>query len=147
VVQAIDRARFIHRAADKPCRVFVLTNVVLPLTVHGFATWDELIPNRIASAWVTSGGVLPLGAKWLVEQMPDVFGSPRTAERELARWTAEQNRQTPMGIFIGKWRFWFPTASHRGQAKPSPDQLFPGSSSTSAGEAAWQSGVWLQSRA
>src|SRR5262249_29593258 len=40
VVQAIDRARLIHRATDKPCRVLVLTNVVLPLTVHAFATWD-----------------------------------------------------------------------------------------------------------
>jgi hypothetical protein len=105
VVQAVDRARLLHRTADRPCRVHVLTNLVLPLTVHAFSTWGAMVPGRIDRAWARSKGVLPLSPQWLARNLPDIFGTSaygaeKTAQRDVATFLAEQKGQSPIRHFL-----------------------------------------------
>lgn len=46
LMQAIARCRPVHRGADVPCEVLILTNVPLPLAVDEVTTWDRVIPDR-----------------------------------------------------------------------------------------------------
>ncbi|OYV35121.1 MAG: hypothetical protein B7Z80_19310 [Rhodospirillales bacterium 20-64-7] len=85
--QAIDRLRLIHRGADQPARVVVLSNLPVPGLVV-----DELLTKKDALAGGTvwqrallraPGGVLPLSVAWLVANLPDLFPSEATAKRAL----------------------------------------------------------------
>ena len=86
--QAIDRLRLIHRPADAPGEVYVMSNVPVPgLVVDRLVRLDDLLaggtPLERAMAR-TAEGVLPLTPAWLHEKMADLFTSERTAKREIA---------------------------------------------------------------
>lgn len=46
LMQAIARCRPVHRGAEVPCEVLILTNVPLPLVVDEVTTWEQAIPDR-----------------------------------------------------------------------------------------------------
>jgi hypothetical protein len=85
--QGADRLRLIHRRADNPGRVIVLSNLPIPgLTVDELLSLDDVLAGGtpIARAFAASGRVLPLSPAWLRRRFPELFGSVRTAERDVA---------------------------------------------------------------
>jgi hypothetical protein len=102
LIQAIDRARLVHRAPDRPCKVLVLTNVVLPLTVHQLSTWEALIPDRFTrAAW--RGPAVPASYGELARVFPDLWPSAGAVEQDYRR-----SRSTPyeslIELLLGKRR-------------------------------------------
>ena len=99
IVQAIDRARLIHRDADKPCRVTVLTNVVLPITVDALTTWREAVPDKFQLATLR-GPAVPASYRELSRVFPDLWPSAEAARKYAGR------TKTPdvslLIFFIGK---------------------------------------------
>jgi hypothetical protein len=84
--QALDRLRLIHRTV--PARALVVSNIPVPgLVVDRLVSLTDMLEG--GTVWERAmarmpGGVLPLSAKWLVANLPDLFPSERTAEREAA---------------------------------------------------------------
>jgi hypothetical protein len=67
LMQGVGRLRLVHRPADKPARLLVLTNYPLPLPVHELSTWNDVMPDPLAvlmargivpSAWQDVAAVL-----------------------------------------------------------------------------------------
>jgi hypothetical protein len=81
--QAIDRLRLIH--ASKPKLVYILSNVVLDITVDRLVRWNEIVPSAIERAILRRLPALPLVPVWLAEKLPELFSSVRTAERAVRR--------------------------------------------------------------
>lgn len=44
--QALARVRPVHRGADNPCEIIVLTNIPLAIEPDALAGWDDLVPDR-----------------------------------------------------------------------------------------------------
>jgi hypothetical protein len=117
--QAIDRLRLVHR--QTPATVFVLSNLPLDLTVDQVTTWDALMPSRSERAFVRNDGVLPLSANEKSRCFPDLWETPKTAERE-----QENTPKLHIDLLYGKWGYFFPTAisatyrrdCQRGKASP-----------------------------
>lgn len=84
IVQVVDRLRLVRRQADPP-RVVLLTNIPTDLVVDRLVTWDELlVTHPIDEAFAREGGeVLVLAANELAANHPDLFGSPRSAARDI----------------------------------------------------------------
>jgi hypothetical protein len=100
LIQAIDRARLVHRAPDRPCKVLVLTNVVLPLTVHQLSTWDTLIPDRFTrAAW--RGPAVPASYGELARVFPDLWPSAGAVEQDYRRSTPYESL---IVLLLGKRR-------------------------------------------
>jgi hypothetical protein len=100
LIQAIDRARLVHRASDRPCKILVLTNVVLPLTVHQLSTWDGVIPDRFARA-VWRGPAVPASYGELARVFPDLWQSAGAVEQDYRRSTPYESL---IDLLIGKRR-------------------------------------------
>jgi hypothetical protein len=86
--QAIDRLRLVHCPAPK--RVLVLSKLPVDIEVDHLLTWKEMTrgPSRIEVAFDLAGGeTLPLIDELLFREMPDLFGSERTAKREIREFT------------------------------------------------------------
>ena len=119
--QSADRLRLIHRDAANPARVLVVSNLPVPGLVV-----DRLIPlaDILAGGTVweravarTPGGVVPLSAEWLAQNLPDLFPSWRTAEREVA------NLKPP---FANKYIYWrLAVYRSAGQRRPSNALIRP----------------------
>ena len=94
IAQAIDRLRLVHR--EVPAEVFVLSNIVLPVTVDRLVNWRGLMPSRLDVAAARLDGVLPLVA--------GVAGGalPRPVEHGRGRPPRDQPGrvmgQTPIGV-------------------------------------------------
>jgi hypothetical protein len=100
LIQAIDRARLVHRASDRLCKVLVLTNVVLPLTVHQLSTWDALIPDRFTrAAW--RGPAVPASYGELARVFPDLWPSAGAVEQDYRRSTPYESL---IVLLLGKRR-------------------------------------------
>ncbi len=84
VEQFVDRPRLIHNVAPK--HVFVLTSVVLDLTVDHLLPWTEMRDGgtRFQRAWRATG-ILPLGAALLHAAHPEQWSSQDSAEHDLKR--------------------------------------------------------------
>jgi hypothetical protein len=84
--QGIDRLRLIHRDLARPARVLVMSNLPVPgLTVDELVSKDDMLEG--GTIWQRAmarmpDGVLPLSPDWLASNLPDLFGSVRTAKRE-----------------------------------------------------------------
>jgi hypothetical protein len=93
IIQALDRLRMIH--AERPKDVFLLTSVVVDLTVTRATTLDELGGERghLDVLLERFGGVVPLSAGWLAERAPDLF-----ATREIAKWWLRKQQDFKGGI-------------------------------------------------
>ena len=122
VLQAIGRARGVRRGADRPVHVTVLAAMALPVTVHEVATWEAVQPDRLevaAAEAALNNRALPLAPADLQAARPDLWGTPKAAERDLERregdlLTAET---PPKPLVWGSWCQARSAACGRGLAK------------------------------
>lgn len=81
--QALDRHRLVHR--DAPKLILLISNQPLDVDVDHLVELGYVVGHTgLASAVMEHGGVLPLGAQWLIENMPDL-SSRKAAEHWSAR--------------------------------------------------------------
>jgi hypothetical protein len=86
VLQAVGRARGVRRGPDRPVHVTVLAALALPVTVQEVATWEAVRPDRLevaAAEAALNGRALPLAPADLAAARPDLWGTPKAAERDL----------------------------------------------------------------
>ncbi len=99
VLQGIGRPRGVRREADCPVHITVLAALALPLTVAEVCTWEEVQPDRLDVAGAEAainGRALPLAAADLHSVRPDLWATPKAAERFLAeRRGVEREAKTP----------------------------------------------------
>ena len=81
LMQAIARVRPVHRSAEIPCQVVVLSNVPLPVRPDRIAAWAELVPDRFDMARLA--GFVPDKSNDMADSFPDIFPSA-TAVRTAA---------------------------------------------------------------
>ncbi len=81
LMQAIARIRPIHRSAEIPCQIVVLSNVPLPVQPDRLASWAELVPDRFDMARLA--GFMPDKSGDMADSYPDIFPSA-TAVRTAA---------------------------------------------------------------
>lgn len=82
LLQALGRARLIHRQADKPCKIILLTNHPLPLAVHELSTWDEMMPDPLAV--LMTRGVMPEAWRDAATVLADMIEAGGTRAGEAA---------------------------------------------------------------
>lgn len=90
--QALDRLRLIHNQEMKT--IILLSNLPLDIDVDELRTWDEVIHggNRIEQAYNRQeNGILPLNAKWLTANYPDLWPTEAAAKKDVGR----KRGQTP----------------------------------------------------
>lgn len=83
ILQGIDRARLIHRTADNPCEVLIVTNIVLPITVDKLITWNEILPKP--HQIMISRGIFPENNEDRASIYPDLFISGEAARKATVR--------------------------------------------------------------
>lgn len=83
LMQAIARCRPIHRGADVPCEILILTNVPLPLEVDEVTTWDSVIPDRFEQMRLS--GFLPDVAGDCVAAYPGLWESAEAVRQAASR--------------------------------------------------------------
>ncbi|MCB1806394.1 MAG: hypothetical protein KDJ99_14970, partial [Candidatus Competibacteraceae bacterium] len=90
--QAIDRLRLVHNTIPKT--VYLLSSLPVDVHINELTALDDLLPDyRLAEA-LSRYPVLPLGRAWLAKNLPDIFETPKAAERWLA-----QMPQNPINIY------------------------------------------------
>lgn len=97
VLQGIGRARGVRRT--DPVRVTILGNMALPLTVAEVTTWEDVLPDRLtvaAAAAALTGKALPLAPADMALARPDLWATPKAAERFL-----EGRSKTPQTLIEG----------------------------------------------
>lgn len=87
VMQAVGRMRLVHRSADRPCKLIVLTNYPLPIPVHELSTWDGVMPDPLAV--LVARGIVPQAWRDIEAALPDMIepdrGKPGDAARDAFR--------------------------------------------------------------
>ncbi len=120
IEQAIDRVRLIHNAAPKP--VFLLTSIPCDVTVDRAMTWADVRDggSRLERAFARTGGVLPLSYSELARVFPDLWCSPKAAERDLARLPENTPAAQIRTLFGGRgyFRLRYRRPGQRGKASP-----------------------------
>lgn len=86
LMQAIARVRPVHRGADVPCQVVVLSNVPLPVEVDRLAAWAELVPDRFDMARLA--GFVPAKSGDIADAYPDLFSSAAVVRKAASRRAA-----------------------------------------------------------
>lgn len=81
--QALARVRPIHRGADNPCTIIVLTNVPLAVEPDELAPWDSLVPDRFEQ--MRSKGFLPDVASDCAVAYPAMWDSPTAVRMAASR--------------------------------------------------------------
>jgi putative DNA primase/helicase len=79
--QALDRLRLVH--AETPKNVFILSNLVLDVTVDRITTWSDLVADPIRRMVVA--GAVPLSPRDMATAYPQVFPSRYAAEKAVQR--------------------------------------------------------------
>jgi hypothetical protein len=95
-VQAVDRLRLVGRATAGD--VFIISSVPLPgLEVTELTTLKNLIAGGSMEERLLDrfGGLLPLGAKWLASQAPEMF----TSESAAKHWVEDLRSELPSGTY------------------------------------------------
>lgn len=87
LMQAIARVRPIHRGADNPCQIVILTNVPLPIQPDRLATWAEIVPDRFDL--MRLAGFIPEKSNDAADMFPTLWTAP-TAVRMAASRRAER---------------------------------------------------------
>lgn len=85
VLQAIDRLRLVN---DGECKtIYLLTSVPVDVTVDKLVPWNSVVGmrDRLEVAVRKLGGVIPLKAAWLADRLPELWESPKAAERSIDR--------------------------------------------------------------
>ena len=91
VLQAIGRPRGVRRTAATPVRVVILAAVALPVTVAELTTWDDLVPDRLATAAAEAAlnrRAMPLAPADLSKARPDLWETAKAAKLCLERGKA-----------------------------------------------------------
>jgi hypothetical protein len=107
-LQAIDRMRLIHNT--EPKNIYLLSNLPLDIDVDELRTWDELVHggNRIEQAFNRQeNGVLPLNAKWLAANYPDLWPTEAAAKKDIGRkrgQTSNINIINKMSPFVHEYK-------------------------------------------
>ena len=86
LMQAIARVRPIHRGADVPCQIVVLSNVPLPVEVDRLAAWAEIVPDRFDLARLA--GFVPDKSGDMADSFPDLFSSAAVVRKAASRRAA-----------------------------------------------------------
>src|SRR6266481_4793903 len=86
MLQAIDRLRLIH--TEKRKTVYILCSVPLDIPVDELVTWKQLIGDRrlsdaLADCDAKGWDALPLAPRALSRLFPQLWGTPKAAERWL----------------------------------------------------------------
>jgi len=89
LLQAVGRARLARRDADRPCHVWLLTNIPIDITVdrtvrlsdHGRSPLPAVAPDRTVRS-VSRTGVLLRSARDLSEAHPDLWANPQAVKDE-----------------------------------------------------------------
>jgi hypothetical protein len=94
MLQAIDRLRLIH--SDRRKTVYILCNIPLDIPVDRLVTWEQLIPDRrlsraIAKCDAQGWDALPLAAKALNAIFPELWDTPKAAQRWLDKSPLERS--------------------------------------------------------
>jgi hypothetical protein len=94
MLQAIDRLRLIH--SDRRKTVYILCNIPLDIPVDRLVTWEQLIPDRrlskaIAKCDARGWDALSLAAKALNATFPELWDTPKAAERWLDKSPLERS--------------------------------------------------------
>lgn len=84
--QAIDRLRLVHNTGE-PKQVFLLSNLVLDVTVDKLVSWNDLLGggSKFTVAWGQLSGVMPLNPVWLSETFPALFKTKDVAKSEIKK--------------------------------------------------------------
>lgn len=83
LLQAIDRLRLVF--AEQTKTVYVLTNVPFAVPVDRLVRLRDLIPTRLEQALAKADGFLPLNPKYLAENFPELWLTPKAAENDVYR--------------------------------------------------------------
>jgi putative DNA primase/helicase len=83
LIQAIGRGRGVNRTADTPLEVDLLTDVVLPVTVHEVLQWDDICPTR-HDAMLAAGVVLENAAD-MANAFPELWTTRDAAKKQNQR--------------------------------------------------------------
>lgn len=73
LMQAIARVRPVHRSAEIPCQIVVLSNVPLAVQPDRVAAWAEIVPDRFDMARLA--GFIPEIAADMASAYPSLFAS------------------------------------------------------------------------
>lgn len=85
LMQAIARIRPIHRSAEVPCQIIVLSNVPLPIQPDRFYKWSQIVPDRFDLPRLA--GIVFETAQDIADAFPDLFKSAGSV------WTAASRRE------------------------------------------------------
>ncbi|WP_181147668.1 hypothetical protein [Ensifer aridi] len=89
LMQAIARVRPVHRSAENPCTVVVLTNVPLSVQVDELALWEHIVPD--AATLMRLNGVQFRNMEDASDAHPTLMPSGAAGRKALSR-RREQNR-------------------------------------------------------
>jgi hypothetical protein len=108
MIQAIDRLRLIHSPREKT--VYILCNIPLDIPVDELVTWRELAGDgRLVKALEVSEEkgweALPLAPEKLSELFPELWNTPKAAERWLGN--------NPLNPLISSIRLWGVIVAYR----------------------------------
>ena len=81
--QALARVRPIHRGADMPCEIVVLTNVPLAIEPDRLVSWNEIVPDR--HAVMRLRGFVPDVASDCAVAHPDLWDSSEAVRQAASR--------------------------------------------------------------
>ena len=83
VVQAIGRGRGVNRSADNPLRVFLMADVVVPVTLHRLTRWEDARPTDLHR--MLARGVFYWSPADAHRAYSDIFPTRKTAAHVLER--------------------------------------------------------------
>jgi len=83
LIQAIGRGRAVNRTADTPLAIDLLTDVVLPITVHEVIEWDALRPTR--QDIMAASGVVLENAADMARCFPELWPNRDAAKKDNQR--------------------------------------------------------------
>jgi hypothetical protein len=101
VLQGAGRPRGVRRTADQPVRLVLLNRLALPLTVAQVTTWDAILPDRLTTAAAEAAlfeRALPLAPADMAAARPDLWSSPKAAERFLEERAKSKTPQALIDI-------------------------------------------------
>lgn len=102
LIQAIGRARGVNRTKENPLSIDIITNTVLPITVHETLTLHELMPNEFDL--MIANGAVPTGATDQAVAYSELFVSRKAAESKWERIKVNFPRFTIKDYIIAKCR-------------------------------------------
>jgi putative DNA primase/helicase len=83
LIQAIGRGRGVNRTAETPLEIDLLTDAVLPLTVHEVVPWQQIRPSR--HDLMALDGVVLENAADMAKCFPSIWPSPQAARQDRQR--------------------------------------------------------------